>query len=385
MKPGVSSRSVAMPSSRPAGQACGQEAAVGTDVGEPQEQVVLGRRGPVPVGAVDRRERTDPRRHHLGCQRAEQAGSHGDDDAGRPTLSAHQSTDGPEGATQVVDVGPDVDVVLLGPVGGAGLVEDPGLRCSHRSCGGHPRNVQERNRRRAEVGTRGASVLDVGATSEIATDALRPSRCERIDTMPLDAPSLKIGPIEVIPPVVLAPMAGVTDAPFRVLCSEFGRGSVRQPDGHGPGPAREPPQLVGADPLPPGEKIRSLQLYGTEPHSLGEAVRILVGDGLVDHIDMNFGCPAAKVTRNGGGAALPVKRKLLADDRAGRGRRRRRRLRRRGAGDGEVPPRRRRRPPDVSRHRPDRRGRRGRGRRAARPDRAAALRPSARTGTPSPN
>ena len=63
----------------------------------------------------------------------------------------------------------------------------------------------------------------------------------------------------------------------------------------------------------PSEKLRSLQLYGTDPITLGEAVRRLVGEGKVDHIDMNFGCPAAKVTRNGGGAALPYKRKLLRD------------------------------------------------------------------------
>jgi nifR3 family TIM-barrel protein len=62
----------------------------------------------------------------------------------------------------------------------------------------------------------------------------------------------------------------------------------------------------------PDEAVRSLQLYGTDPVHLGEAVRMLVGDGRVDHLDLNFGCPAAKVTRNGGGAALPFKRRLLA-------------------------------------------------------------------------
>ncbi|MEO2104384.1 MAG: tRNA-dihydrouridine synthase family protein, partial [Actinomycetota bacterium] len=98
-------------------------------------------------------------------------------------------------------------------------------------------------------------------------------------------------------------MAGVTDAPFRVLCAEFGGGLFVN-------------QMVTARALVeghekswdlarfhPAEKIRSLQLYGTDPHYVAEAVRRLVGGGMVDHLDMNFGCPAPKVTRNGGGAA----------------------------------------------------------------------------------
>lgn len=123
--------------------------------------------------------------------------------------------------------------------------------------------------------------------------------------------ALRIGPIAVDPPVVLAPMAGVTDAPFRVLCAEFGGGLYVN-------------QMVTARALlenhraswdltrfHPAERVRSLQLYGTDPVHLAEAVRRLVGDGLVDHLDLNFGCPAAKVTRTGGGAALPFKRRLL--------------------------------------------------------------------------
>ena len=124
---------------------------------------------------------------------------------------------------------------------------------------------------------------------------------------------LKLGPFTVDPPVVLAPMAGVTDAPFRVLCASFGGGLYVN-------------QMVTARALleghatswelarfHPAERIRSLQLYGTDPLTLGEAVRRLVAEDRVDHIDMNFGCPAAKVTRNGGGAALPYKRRLLRE------------------------------------------------------------------------
>ena len=54
------------------------------------------------------------------------------------------------------------------------------------------------------------------------------------------------------------------------------------------------------------------KLYSGDPHYTGEAVRRLVGEGRVDHIDMNFGCPVRKVTRKGGGAAIPAKPRLLA-------------------------------------------------------------------------
>ena len=60
-----------------------------------------------------------------------------------------------------------------------------------------------------------------------------------------------------------------------------------------------------------GESPRSLQLYGSDPVTMGEAVRRLCDADRVDHIDLNFGCPAAKVTRKGGGAAVPAKPRLL--------------------------------------------------------------------------
>lgn len=122
---------------------------------------------------------------------------------------------------------------------------------------------------------------------------------------------LRFGPITIDPPVVLAPMAGVTDAPFRRLCASFGGGLfVNQMvtarallEGH--------PSSWELTRFHPDEPVRSLQLYGTDPDVMGEAVRMLVDRGLVDHLDLNLGCPAAKVTRVGGGAALPYKRSLL--------------------------------------------------------------------------
>lgn len=113
-------------------------------------------------------------------------------------------------------------------------------------------------------------------------------------------------------PVVLAPMAGVTNAPFRTMCREMGPGLVYVSEMvmaaalvHGNERTRK---MVG---FTEDEDFRSVQIYGSDPHFVGRAVHELCVNGLVDHIDMNFGCPANKVTRKGGGAAVPVKRNLL--------------------------------------------------------------------------
>jgi nifR3 family TIM-barrel protein len=120
-----------------------------------------------------------------------------------------------------------------------------------------------------------------------------------------------LGPFQVWPPVVLAPMAGVTNAPFRQLCRLFGAGLYVSEmitaralvEGHA--------KTLKLSGFSPDESPRSLQLYGVDPQYVGEAVARLVGEGLVDHLDLNFGCPVRKVTRRGGGAALPLKTRLL--------------------------------------------------------------------------
>ena len=125
-------------------------------------------------------------------------------------------------------------------------------------------------------------------------------------------PSLRLGPMEVWPPVILAPMAGVTNWPFRSLCRRFGAGLyVSEMITARPLVEGREKTLKLAD-FGEGESPRSLQLYGVDPHYVGEAVRRLVGEGRVDHIDLNFGCPVPKVTRKGGGAAIPAKPRLLA-------------------------------------------------------------------------
>jgi nifR3 family TIM-barrel protein len=124
--------------------------------------------------------------------------------------------------------------------------------------------------------------------------------------------TLRIGPLAVDPPVVLAPMAGVTDAPFRVVCAEQGGGLYVSEMLTARGLAENNAKSWEMTRHHPLERWRSLQLYGSDPAAMSTAVRRLVDEDRVDHIDLNFGCPVPKVTRNGGGAALPFKRRLFA-------------------------------------------------------------------------
>ncbi|HEU4321441.1 MAG TPA: tRNA dihydrouridine synthase DusB [Acidimicrobiia bacterium] len=123
--------------------------------------------------------------------------------------------------------------------------------------------------------------------------------------------SFSIGNLHVDPPVVLAPMAGVTNAPFRRLCREFGAGLYVSEMIGARGLVERNEKTMALARFDPDEIPRSIQLYGTDPASLGGAVRMLVAEQGIDHIDMNFGCPMGKVTRHGGGAALPWKRDLF--------------------------------------------------------------------------
>ena len=123
---------------------------------------------------------------------------------------------------------------------------------------------------------------------------------------------LALGRHEIWPPVVLAPMAGITNRAYRRLCREHGAGLYVN-------------EMVTARGLVEGDRTtramvsfdvdecpRSLQLYGADAESIAGAVRVVVAQDLADHVDLNFGCPVPKVTRKGGGAALPWKRELFA-------------------------------------------------------------------------
>ncbi len=131
---------------------------------------------------------------------------------------------------------------------------------------------------------------------------------------PVATAPLRLGErIEVWPPVVLAPMAGITNAPFRSLCREQSGGkglfvsemittrALVERD-------QKTMRLIRFD---ASEQPRSIQLYGVDPAIVGRAARMIAEEDLADHIDLNFGCPVPKVTRRGGGSALPYKRNLM--------------------------------------------------------------------------
>ena len=122
---------------------------------------------------------------------------------------------------------------------------------------------------------------------------------------------LKLGPIEVDPPVVLAPMAGVTNVAFRRLCRSFGASLNVSEMIMARALVEDSPRTMTMLAFADDEPHRSVQLYGVDPDTIGRAVARLVQEIGVDHIDLNFGCPAAKVTRKGGGAAIPVHRVLF--------------------------------------------------------------------------
>jgi nifR3 family TIM-barrel protein len=129
---------------------------------------------------------------------------------------------------------------------------------------------------------------------------------------------LRIGPITLASPVVLAPMAGVTNVAFRTLCRELEQARVGTVSGlyvcemvTARALVERHPATLHMTTFADDETPRSLQLYTVDPATTYAAVKMIADEGLADHVDMNFGCPVPKVTRRGGGAALPFKRRLF--------------------------------------------------------------------------
>ncbi len=127
------------------------------------------------------------------------------------------------------------------------------------------------------------------------------------------APRLQIGPLALDVPVVLAPMAGITNTAFRRLCREFGAGLYVSEMITSRALVERTPTSMRLIQHHESEATRSIQLYGVDPKTVAEAVTILVAEDRADHIDLNFGCPVPKVTRKGGGSALPWKRDLFRE------------------------------------------------------------------------
>jgi nifR3 family TIM-barrel protein len=129
-------------------------------------------------------------------------------------------------------------------------------------------------------------------------------------------PALKLGTLSVDPAVVLAPMAGITNPAFRTLCREFGAGLyVCEMITTRALVERNEKTLQMVRATPDEKDAFSVQLYGVDPATVGRAVEMLVDEGVAGtrpaHVDLNFGCPVPKVTRKGGGSALPWRRRLF--------------------------------------------------------------------------
>ena len=124
--------------------------------------------------------------------------------------------------------------------------------------------------------------------------------------------ALKIGPLAIDPPVVLAPMAGVTNISFRGLCRGYGGGLFVTEMVMARALVEKGEKTTRMIEFHPDDAVKSAQLYGVDPSVVHAAVRYLVDEVGVDHVDLNFGCPAPKVTRKGGGAALPAHGVLLS-------------------------------------------------------------------------
>lgn len=136
-------------------------------------------------------------------------------------------------------------------------------------------------------------------------------------------PPLRIGRHEIGSPVVLAPMAGITNRAFRRLCRQYGNDGLAAGGAGGASSlyvsemvtsralVERSPETMRLIEHDGDEHPRSVQLYSVDPATTAAAVRMLVTEDRADHIDLNFGCPVPKVTRKGGGSALPWKRDLF--------------------------------------------------------------------------
>jgi nifR3 family TIM-barrel protein len=124
--------------------------------------------------------------------------------------------------------------------------------------------------------------------------------------------ALQYGKHTIEVPVVLAPMAGITNTAFRRLCREHGGGLFVSEMITSRALVERTPESMRLIKHHPSEQLRSIQLYGVDPKTISDAVSMLVSEDRADHIDLNFGCPVPKVTRKGGGAALPWKAELFS-------------------------------------------------------------------------
>lgn len=114
---------------------------------------------------------------------------------------------------------------------------------------------------------------------------------------------MQIGNIMLSAPVALAPMAGITDMPFRVICKELGCGLVVSEMVSAKGLLYKNVKTFDMLRIAPEERPAAIQLFGSNPQELARAAKIVEADG-ADIIDFNMGCPVPKIVNNGEGSAL---------------------------------------------------------------------------------
>lgn len=119
--------------------------------------------------------------------------------------------------------------------------------------------------------------------------------------------------LSIWPPVVLAPMAGVTNPPYRELCRREGAGLYVAEMLHARGLAEGDAKTLSLASFGPAEELNSIQIFGADPQAMHTATRFLVEEVGAQHVDINMGCPVRKVTSKGGGSALPARPRLMRD------------------------------------------------------------------------
>lgn len=123
---------------------------------------------------------------------------------------------------------------------------------------------------------------------------------------------LRIGNVELDNPYILAPMAGVTDLPFRLLCREQGAGLLCMEMVSAKAIQYNNKNTLALLQIHPDEKPVSLQLFGSEPDVMCEAAK-RIEELPFDILDINMGCPVPKIVKNGEGSALMLKPKLVEE------------------------------------------------------------------------
>ena len=123
---------------------------------------------------------------------------------------------------------------------------------------------------------------------------------------------MQIGKLSLSAPLALAPMAGITDLPFRLICRRLGCGMTVSEMGSAKGLLYKNVKTTEMLRIDDGERPTAIQLFGSVPEELAEAARMVEASG-ADMIDFNMGCPVPKIVNNGEGSALMKNPKLAHD------------------------------------------------------------------------